>query len=253
MSRSKSLALFGVLALAAAWLFASATSPRLLQAQAPASETPDVPRTVTVVGEGTVRIKPDIAQAVIGVEVVYPTVEEATQATRELMDAVLAALTDAGVDPTDIQTSGYSVWADRGFEGPMAGDIRYRVSNTVMVTIRDLDQVGAVLDAALAAGANNIYGITFTLSDPRVAESEARAKAVEDARRKAEELAELTGKTVGDVLQISEVIGGPPGMFGVPLAKGLELGGGAGPISPGELELTSQIQITYALEASSQE
>lgn len=213
----------------------------------------DVSRTVTVVGEGTVNIEPDIATATIGVEVLRPSVKEASSAAREVMESVLAALAEQGIEEKDIQTSNFSIFAERfGPEGPLADDqVRYRVSNTVFVTIRELDTIGTVLDAAIEAGANNIFGVNFSLDDPNAVESEARAEAVADALAKAEELAGLTGVSVGDVVSISEIIGQGGGFFGgnfSQIARAEMGGGGAGPISPGELTLTMQLQITYELQ-----
>jgi uncharacterized protein len=224
----------------------------LAQAQAP-SPAAGV-RSVTVVGEGSVSIEPDIARANIGVEVVQATVQEAVAEAREVMEAVLAALEEAGVAAEDIQTSGYNIWAERHF-GEMTRSneeqVRYRVSNNVTVTIRNLEEVSAVLDAAIDAGANNVYGVSFSLDDPTTIESEAREKAVENARTKAEELAGLTGTEVGAVISISEVIGQGGGYFGGNFAASARDGlggGGAGPIAPGQLRLTMQLQITYELQ-----
>jgi uncharacterized protein len=224
----------------------------LAQAQAP-SPAAGV-RSVTVVGEGSVSIEPDIARANIGVEVVQATVQEAVAEAREVMEAVLAALEEAGVAAEDIQTSGYNIWAERHF-GEMTRSneeqVRYRVSNNVTVTIRNLEEVSAVLDAAIDAGANNVYGVSFSLDDPTTIESEAREKAVENARTKAEELAGLTGTEVGAVISISEVIGQGGGYFGGNFAMSARDGlggGGAGPIAPGQLRLTMQLQITYELQ-----
>lgn len=229
--------------------------PAVAQAQEQTPSASTLPRTITVVGEGTVNIKPDVAQANIGVEVVEATVKEASSQAKDVMEAVLAALQEAGIEEKDIQTSGYSIWADRSFgpEGPGGEEsVRYRVSNNVFVTIRDLESVGSVLDAAIEAGANNIYGVNFSLDDSTAVESTARERAVQDARAKAEELAELNGVQVGNVISISEVIGQGGGFFGgsfqsMAAREGLG-GGGAGPISPGELELSMQLQITYELQ-----
>ena len=210
-------------------------------------------RTITVVGEGKVKIKPDIAQINIGIEIVGDTVQEASSQAADTMDAVLAALAAQGVDQKDIQTSGYNVWVERpyGPEGP-TGDTLYHVNNTVSVTIRDLDTVGTILDAAIEAGANSIYGVNFSVADPSVLVSEGREKAVADARSKAEELAELNNVAVGEVISISEVIGGAAGYYGggyrgMFAAEGMG-GGGAGPISPGELEMMVQLEITYGIQ-----
>jgi hypothetical protein len=209
------------------------------------------PRTITVVGEGKVSIKPDVARAAIGVEVVEPTVKAASAANKELIEAVLAALKEQGIAEKDIQTSGFSIFAERfGPMGPLPADeVQYRVSNNVSVKIRALDSIGAILDAAVEAGANNIYGVDFSLDDPNAVESSAREKAVADAKAKAEELALLTGLKVGNVVSISEVIGAGGGYYaGSFAAPGLQtLGGGGAPISPGELELTMQLQVVFMI------
>ena len=206
---------------------------------------------VTVVGEGTVSIQPDIATASIGVEVVRPTVREASMAAEAIMEEVQAALLSQNLDESDIQTRHFSIFAERFGPGGLLDedDVRYRVVNTVFITIQDLESIGDVLDAAIDAGANNIFGVDFSLADPASVESEARAKAVADAYDKAEELADLIGVGVGEVMSISEIIGQGGGFFGGNFSRmaAAEMGGGSGPISPGELNLTMQLQITYEL------
>lgn len=226
-------------------------APRSAQAQMAA----DHARTVTVVGEGVVKIKPDIAQVTIGVEVVKPTVKEASAEANAIMDAVMSALAEAGVEESDIQTSGFSIWVERvyGPDGSFDDEQnRYHVNNSVYATLRDLETVGATLDAAIEAGANNIYGITFSLDDPKSVESDARAKAVENAKTKAEELAALNGVEVGAVVSISEVVGQGGGYFGGNFAAAqMAYGGGGGggtSVTPGELSLSMQLQITYELQ-----
>jgi len=213
-------------------------------------------RTITVVGEGTARLSPDIAQATIGVDVVADTVQEATQEASETMEAVMDALSEAGIADEDMQTTGYNIWVERGFAPapgpaetePATGEqVRYHVTNNVSVIIRDIDDIGNVLNAAIEAGANNIFGVNFAVDDVAEFRTQARNDAVENARERAEELAGLTGTQVGRVISISEVIGQP----GIPFATAQMadgLGGGAGPISPGQLQFTERIQITYELQ-----
>jgi hypothetical protein len=113
-------------------------------------------------------------------------------------DQVLAALKEMGIADNDIQTSGYSVYSERyGSDGAPADKIQYRVTNNVNVLIRDLDQVGQVLDASIKAGANSIYGVEFLLDDATAARSSARKQAVNNANATAQELAELSGVKVG--------------------------------------------------------
>ena len=206
---------------------------------------------VTVVGEGTVSIEPDIATASIGVEVIRPSVREASAAAQAIMEEVQAALLSQNIDEKDIQTRHFSIFAERFGPGGLLDEdeVRYRVSNTVFITIQDLESIGDVLDAAIDAGANNIYGVDFSLADPASVESEARARAVADAYNKAGDLAQLIGVDVGEVMGISEIIGQGGGFFGGNFSRmaAAEMGGGSGPISPGELNLTMQLQITYEL------
>ncbi|MBN1992404.1 MAG: SIMPL domain-containing protein [Anaerolineae bacterium] len=209
----------------------------------------DLPRTITVVGEGQVSAAPDIAQAFIGVQVSDPDAKVATDKAAQDMNSLLAALKGEGIADKDIQTSYYSVYVDRpyGPQGP-TGEVLYQVSNNVQVTIRDLDKVTDILSAAIEAGANSINSVDFRLSDTGRLKSQARTKAVENAQATAQELAKLNGVAVGEVVSISEVI--DQGAYYVSeqsyAASGLG-GGGAGPISPGDVTVTVQLQITYAI------
>ena len=212
---------------------------------------PAAPRTITVVGEGVVNVEPNVARTNIGVEVVRGTVEEAAAENSRIVDALLATLTELGIDEKDIQTSNFNVYAERfGMGGPVSEEeVQYRVSNTVTVIIRDLDRVGEVIDASIKAGANNIFGIEFLLDDATTARSEARKLAVDAAQANAEELAALTGVQVGRILSISEVVGGAGGFYNNSISS-FQLGlGGAErtPIQLGQLRLTMQLQITYEL------
>jgi uncharacterized protein YggE len=230
---------------------ANSSTPATALQQAAATS----PRTITVVGEGKVSIQPDIAKANIGVDIVGGSVSEANGAATSTMEAVMEALKAQGIADKDIQTSGYNIWIERPYGGPEVmgapggpGEAIYHVNNTVAVVIRDLESVGEVLNAAIEAGANNIFGVTFSIDDPSELMSEARGLAVQDAEAKAAELASLNQVNVGDVVSISEVIGGGGGVFPSPVARAEAGLGGGGPISPGELELNVQLQITYTIE-----
>ncbi|MFC1976150.1 SIMPL domain-containing protein [Chloroflexota bacterium] len=209
----------------------------------------DLPRTITVVGEGEVSAPPDIAQVHIGVQVSDLDPKVTTEKAAQDMNALLAALKGKGIAEKDIQTSYYTVYVDRPYspQGP-TDEAMIQVSNNVQVTIRDLDKVTDILSVAIEAGANNINSVDFRLADTSKLQSEARAKAVENAQAKAQELAELNGIAVGEVVSVSEVIDN--GAYFISkqsyAAAGLG-GGGAGPISPGDVSVTSQLQITYAI------
>jgi uncharacterized protein YggE len=216
---------------------------------APRSESPTAPRAITVVGEGKVSLEPDLATINVGAETRANTVSEAKAEVDAQMAAIATALQKAGVDEKDIQTSHYSIYYEQEpmpviSEGP-APENRgaYRVSNMVRVTVRDVDKAGDVLDAVVQAGANQVSGVNFTVSDESTWQSEARAKAMADARSRAQELADLADVDLGQVLSVSEVIGSSS----VPMVA-VERGLGGGGIAPGELELSTQIQVTFAIQ-----
>lgn len=211
-----------------------------------------VPNSVTVVGSGEAFGQPDEAHVQIGVETFNADVSQATAENEATLQAVMATLEEHGIAAEDIQTSNYNLWAEQkyGENGP-EGIAGYRVSNQLSVTIRDIDKVGEVLTAVTEAGANSIYGVSFSVADPAALEAEAREAAIANARERAESLAELSSVTLGDIQVISEVIGQVP----LPM-MGLGGGGGAfaaeqgGPtsISPGQLSYRVQVQVTYGIE-----
>ena len=220
---------------------------------APGVQAPAAPvRSITVVGEGKVTIKPDVAQTNIGVEVLGDTAKQASVEAEAAMTAVLAAIKAQGIADKDIQTSGFNIWAERPYtEGAPTGQVIYHVSNNVSVTMRDLEKVGPVLDAAIEAGANNIFGVTFSVAVPKPLMAEARGKATQDALAKAGELARLNQVTLGDLISVSEVIAQGGGFYAASYNRpvGAEgMGGGGGPITPGELEVSVQLQATYGIQ-----
>jgi uncharacterized protein YggE len=140
------------------------------------------------------------AAALVGctAEAMADTVSEAKAEVDRRVEAIMDALEEMGVADKDIQTSHYSIHYEREPFYPVArGETSeepqgvYRVSNMLNVTIRDLELVGDVLDAAIEAGANQMYGVTFTVSDVEQWQSEAREKAMANAKARAEELAGL--------------------------------------------------------------
>ena len=205
---------------------------------------------VTVVGQGTAFGQPDQATVIVGVDTFAPTVAEATAQNQATLDRVMAALEAAGIAEEDIQTTNYSLYAEQiyGEKGP-EGIAGYRVSNQVNVKVRDISAMSDVLAAVTEAGANAIYGVNFAVADPAALEAEARAKAMEDARKRAESLAELGGVSLGNIVVISEVVGTPV----MPMGLGgggfaMEQAASAPGISPGQLSYQVQVQVTYGIQ-----
>jgi uncharacterized protein YggE len=207
-------------------------------------------REITVVGVGRVSLVPDIARISVGVEARAGTVSEAKQTVDRQMVAIAATLEELGVAEKDIQSAHYSIYYEQEPYQPFpreegsAAEPKgvYRVSSMLEVTVRDVEKAGQVLDGVVAAGANQVYGVSFTVSDDQKWQSQAREKAIGDARARAQEFATLGGVALGEVLSISEVIGG-----NVYVAYA-ERGMGGGGIAPGELEMSTQVQVTYALQ-----
>ena len=242
-----------VLALLAAGVVACTT----VQAAPPVQGTsaaPDTPRTITVVGEGKVSLVPDVARINVGAEVRAETVSEAKREVDRQIEAITAALSDSGVEAKDIQTNHYSIHLEREPQMPMyvtrenvegADREGYRVSNMLQVTVRDVERAGEVMDAAVEAGANQVWGVNLTVSDEAKWQGRAREKAMADANARARELAALAGIELGEILSVSEVIGGTwSGPARVVVESGM---GGGGGLAPGELEMGTRVQVTFAL------
>ena len=207
---------------------------------------------ITVIGQGEAQGQPDQAHATVGVEISAATVEEATNQNATVIEQIMTALDEMGIAAADIQTSNYSLWAEQRYdERDGSQDITgYHVSNQVNVTIRNINNVGDVLSAVTNAGANSIYGVSFTVADTAVLEAEAREAAIADARVRAQSLADLAGVELGDIQVITEIIGPSypmpiVGRGGADMAVGEASAPG---ISPGQLNFSTQIQVTFAIQ-----
>ena len=204
----------------------------------------DMTRTISVTGTGTVEAAPDIATLTIGVTTQGDTAAAALAANTASVEAVMARLAAAGLEPRDMQTSNLSLypnWSDPASSTPAMTS--FVASNLLTIRVRQLDALGAVLDAAVTDGANTLNGLTFGLADPEPALNEARKEAVADARAKAELLAAAAGVTLGPILQISEsgAANDPVPMFRA------EASAAPVPVSGGELGLSASVTIQYAI------
>ena len=166
-------------------------------------------RVIQVSGSGVVSLAADTASIQIGVVTRSDNVKDAQQENANRMAAVLEAIKKAGIEEKDIMTSQFNVYSGSDYSSDMLGrETRtpyYQVNNNVTVTIHDLTMVGAVLDAAMEAGANTTYGISFSSTQANEAYRKALTRAVEDAMMKAEVLAAAAGVELGELIQIEAV------------------------------------------------
>jgi uncharacterized protein len=212
------------------------------------AESDDIPRRVTVSGNGQVSITPDTGMVTLGVEIQNADLGVAQTEAAERMDAVIAAMKANGIAEADITTANYNIWVDRDWEKP-SQDVRgYHVSHSVTVKVRDIGNVGTIIEVGLEAGANSVQGIYFTVENPGDAVSQARERAVEDARAKAQDLARLTGVNLGQVVTINEHSYAYP-IHGAERSYYAEdsVGAVAPPINPGESTISVQVEIAWEL------
>jgi uncharacterized protein YggE len=202
--------------------------------------------TIVVSGTGRVAVEPDVAELRLGVAVSRPTVEAARSAASDAMSAILDAVRAAGVASRDVRTTLLSVQPRYDYrEGKAPTLVGYDLNNIVEVTARDLGKLGAVVDGALSAGATSIDGLSFRVDDPREAERAARIAAVEEARLRADVLAEAAGVGIAGVADIVE--GGPPPAWPQPKAARMLAADSGTAIEAGTTEVAVTVTVTFRI------
>ena len=205
-------------------------------------------RTVTVSGTATIKSAPDEAVIGLGVQTQANTAQGALSQNAEKMMKVLQALVDLGVSKDDIATSSVSLYPTYGQSGM---DITgYQAANQIEVTLRDMNKVGPVIDAAVGAGANFTNGVTFQMSDQNQGVNQALAAAVADARSKAETLAAAGDAQLGHVVTIQETSSpiGPPIYYDrMAMAGVAEASTAPTPIQPPTLETQVSVTVVWSL------
>lgn len=205
--------------------------------------------TISIGGEGKVSAKPDLALANLGVTTDSPTVKDGQTQNTQKMNAIIAAIKAMGVEDKDIQTSNYSIYPKYDYSNGKTTLSGYTVSQQVTVKVRNLDSVGDVLAKAGDLGANQVNGVSFTIDDPTSLQADARMKALEDARKKADVLARALGLTIVKVVTFSESSGNvPPVPIPYMADKAYGIGGGGIPsptVESGSLDVTSDVTVTF--------
>lgn len=204
----------------------------------------DPTRTISVTGTGTVEAAPDMATLMIGVTTQGATAAAALAENSKATDAVIARLAASGIETRDMQTSNLYInpnWT--GYDSATPTISGYVASNMLTVQVRSLETTGAVLDAAVADGANTLNGMTFGLADAEPVYKEARKEAVADARAKAELLAAAAGVKLGAILTISDAgtISDPAPMYRDAVSASPV------PVTGGELGLVANVSVTWEI------
>jgi uncharacterized protein len=234
---------FAAIAILAALVIGTTGSGR---SGAVAAET-DATRMISVNGEGRVSLTPDIVTMQLGVDIRNSDLGAAQSEASATMERLIAALRDRGIAERDIQTSGYNIWIEYDYSKESPTLLGFHVSHMVTVTVRDISQAGATIETAVNSGATAVNGVWFGLSDESAAVKQAREQAVADAKAKAEELARLTGSTLGPVQTISEGYA-PVQPLPYPAAERMaDTGAAAPPINPGQTEVVMSVMVTYAI------
>jgi hypothetical protein len=187
----------------------------------------DLQPAISVTGEASISVPPDLAEVEAGVSTEAKTARAASEANNAAMGKVLLALKAAGIDAKDIQTSQLSLQPQNASNQSSPATIAsYRANNRVTVRLHEVTKVAATVDMLIGAGANDIDGIRFMVSEASKLLDDARTQAVADARRKAEIYAKAVGVTLGAPLGITE--GGAP----VPMFRAKMSPMAATPVAP---------------------
>lgn len=242
-------AVVGMMAVgAAAWVGRDDPKATVASPQ-PAPAAGSIVRSITVNGEGKIKVKPDTASLNVGVQATATTATEALSQANTSGAALIAALKGAGVSDNDIATSGLSIYPQYG--GNSSIITGYQASNSVTVTVRDITKTGPVIDAAAAAAGDHITlgGVSFYVDDTEALIGAARTDAINNAKKRATEYATAAGVTVSGVVQISEVSVNNP----IPLMYAAAADSSAGtpsaptPIQTGTQDLTVSVTVVYQL------
>lgn len=217
---------------------------------------------IWVTGTGEVNLSPDIAILRLGVETIAPTVTESRDQAATAMDAVTASLKRNNLADQDIQTTSFNIYPEYDYQDVLANGVRtntrvltgYRVRNTVVITIRDLDAVGTIIDDVVNAGGDDtrVDGIDLSIEDRRAFAIQLREAAVQSAMENARHFASLTGVTLGNLVYISEVGSGEPVLEDASFDRQVAFAAAASApptsVSGGSLNLSLTVRAGFAIE-----
>jgi uncharacterized protein YggE len=213
------------------------------------SDSTDNQHSILVPGTGRVVVEPDVATLRLGVLVVRETAAAAREAAAVTMTAVIDALTGRGVAKRDLRTALLSLNAVTDYSSDKGPRVTgYQVANSVSVTVRDLASAGALIDAALGAGATSMDGLDFHVDDPSAAEEKARQQAIADARRRAATIAAAAEVTLGRVIGVVEgERGGGPVPYPAGRVLALKAEAADTPVEAGSEEIVVSVSVAFAI------
>lgn len=160
--------------------------------------------TITALGSGIVMVESDLATISLGVTEQSADVIDAQNSVNEKIAAVRAALQEAGVSNADINTDSIYIYAIYDYSGDVQTVVGYNATNSLSVRTTEIDKVGALIDAAFAAGANQLNGVQFSKQDTEDAQAQALTMATQNAMRKAQTIAEAAGVQLVSIVAITE-------------------------------------------------
>ncbi len=235
-------AVVAALLIGAAALGAVMARPAAIQA---AQANPVPIRQMMVVGSGEAKAAPNQATVQLGVQSEAQSAREAMTQNAAKMQALLDQLKQLGIADKDLQTSNFSI--SPTYEQDGRSITGYQVNNTVSVVIRDISRSSELLDKVVSAGANNVFGLSFSIDDPKALQAQARNAAIADAQARAAEMAKTAGGTVGQIIAISETIGQVQPVMAFARGEAADSAAGAPPIATGEQTINAQVQVTFEL------
>ena len=206
---------------------------------------------ITVTGEGKATGQPDMAVLTLGVSALAPSVADARDQAASAMQKIIDSMKGNGVADRDIQSTQFSIQPEYDYTNGQQKLTGYRVTNIVVAKVRDINSTSKVLDDAVAGGGDltEVQSIDFTIDKPETLQDQAREQAMNDAKAKAQRLAELAGVNLGAPISIQEGSVTPPSpLKNAALGAMPQADQTATPIQPGELDVDLTVNIVYAIE-----
>lgn len=250
-------ALVGGLALLALGLIVVAGLAVVRRGEGPSLPAGYMPDTITVYGYGEASAQPDVAYVQLGLNMMGPDMTQVVAQNTERIAQIKEAVKAAGVTEGDIQTASYNVWPEDRYDptnGMPTGERIFHADNMLTVKVRDLNRVSEVVQAALDAGATSLSGLTFGVADFQTLELQARERAAQNARERAEAMARGLGVTLGEPVLVTDSGSGgygyypPSGGYPYPTPVPPYGMGGMPPYTPGQTTITVALTVVFDIK-----